>query len=140
MVEYFGTKFDVADASLVILDRAGRKTWGLEVKCRPTSVKARAPKFTLVGFPLPPGGVEQIFGSRITLQDGESDVDDAPQALIYVWDWTAANKNTIAVEPDDEGRVQLSWHGECGDPDAYDDRAQAGTFKIDCTCDLRYET
>ena len=140
MVEYFGTEFEVASATLVILDRAGLRTWGVEVKCLPTPTHTRAPKFTLHGLPLPAGGIEEVFGQRISFREGESTADNAPQALIYVWDWSAANENSIAVERSDQDGIRLSWNGECCDPDAYDARARGGTFKIDCICQLSYET
>jgi len=140
MVEYFGTEFEVAAATLVILNRAGLQTMGVEVRCLATPRHTRTPKFTLHGIPLPPGGIEQVFGKVIRIREGESSADGAPQALIYVWDWSAANENSILLERSEQDGVRLSWTGQCRDSDAYDARGLDGTFRIDCDCLLSYET
>ncbi len=141
MITFQNSTFLPSAAELVVLNRRGKTTWGLYIKCQPNSANDQnPPQFNLYGLPLPPEGIEGIFGTQIKLPQGETGVAGQPEALLYVWDWSAANDNQIVVTKLGPAEVSVSWSGSCEDAEYYDSRGSIGKFDINCVCAIRYET
>ncbi|GAB3358689.1 hypothetical protein GCM10027430_29370 [Lysobacter tyrosinilyticus] len=141
MITFRDSHFDILCAELVVLDRGGAITWGIHIKGLPSpTCDLKAPQFTLCGVPFPVAGLDALIGKELSLPQGEPEDTDQPQALVYVWDWSAANHNSILIERHSPETVLVSWSGSCDDPEFYDFRGNAGAFSINCICSIRYQT
>jgi hypothetical protein len=140
MIRFRGNVFELDRGELVVLRRGARETWGLYIKTKSTDASgAKAPQFNLHGMQLPEAGVASLAGKSFELPNGESEDQSESIALIYVWDWSAANNNLITFGEIEADKASVIWAGSCDDPEFYDSRASAGTFNIQCACAIRYE-
>lgn len=138
MISFRGHNFEPATAELVVLSRAGKVTWGIQVRARPRpGNEPKEPNLQVEGLPFPAEGLDALAGKSFSLDRGEAGAPGEPQALIYVWDWSAANHNVIAIAKHGPDTLMVTWSGTCDDPDFYDSRSTKGTFHIDCVCTVR---
>ncbi len=140
MITFQNSNFLPCAAELVVLNRENKATWGLSIQCQPNSANdPKPPQFNLHGLPVPPEGIEGLFDKQITLLRGESSEASEPVALVYVWDWSAANNNQIVLTKQGSTEVYVSWSGTSDDADYYDSRGEISKFDINCVCTIRYE-
>jgi len=140
MIQFRDKIFGLELAELVVLRRDGRVTWGLYIKAKPTDVSgAKAPQFSIYGMQLLEAEITSLTGKSFEVPKGESEDQGQPTALIYVWDWSAANDNLITLAAISTDKASVSWTGSCDDPEFYDSRASVGSFNIQCECAIRYE-
>src|SRR4051812_9889055 len=140
MIRFRGNVFELDRGELVVLRRGAKETWGLYIKTKSTDASgAKTPQFNLHGMQLPEAGVACLAGKSFELPNGESEDQNQPTALVYVWDWSAANNNQITFAQIDADKASVIWAGSCDDPEFYDSRSSAGDFSIQCECAIRHE-